>query len=344
MFNARIIFGALVVALGLGITWLMHDLEVKNEASKSWPQVTGTITKSERYTDSVDIRYRYEVNGESFESRKMFMGVLVNSDITFADAPSISDAGLLSRFPQGADVPVYFDPSNPSLAVLLPTAEPNTTLMKLVFGYLFIVGGLGLILSGFLLTGSRRVRVSAALLFRCILGLGMLGGGAFIVSMMNDIRTESRMTRFWSEVPATIKVAHVWTDHPEIVYTYSVDGREYESDQLFIGMASERITLEDGTELWPRQLDRRFKVGKVVQVRVDPKDPTNAVLLPDANHNTDIPRYIGIAFAVIGPLVAIFGKLGGGGGGESPQPTRQDMKRIKSRRPSRRQGGVVRPE
>ena len=307
----RLYFGIFVILIGVFVTWLMNDIEAKSDAAKSWPHVIGTITKSERHTDGPYIRYRYEVEDQTHTSGRLIMGVVVGDDITFADGTSISDAGLLKRFPQGANVPVYYDPSKPSRSVLISDAEHNTDLPRIFFGYLFVFGGFVYLLACYTLSGSRRPAVTTETAIRTLVGTGMLVAGIAIIHTMNGIRAEARMARSWPVVPATIKVAHVWTDHPEVVYEYSIAGRVYEGDTMFIGIPTRRITLEDGTELWPRQLNRRFAEGATIEIRVDPDDPTNTVLIPEARHNTDVPRYIGFAFALFGPLISLFGKSPG---------------------------------
>jgi len=339
MERAKIIFGLLAMVFGAFVVWQMNDIRNKAEVAPSWPHVIGSITTSELdFENDAKIRYRYNVNGHEFESWKLFHGVVSNGDIFLEDGATLSDGGLVARFPAGSEVKVYYDPENPSDAILLPGAEHKTDLMKFIFGYGFVAGGLLLTASAFLAKRRRGSVDIGKLVFRLLLGGGMLAVGVGIVWFMSDIRTENRMARFWPSVTGKVTLAEVWGDRPEIAYEYSVDGGSYLSDQLYIGVPTKRLTLDDGTELWPRRLNRRFRLGEPVEVFVDPDDPTNAILLPDAKHNTDVPIYLGYAFAIFGPLIALFGKMGGRGSPKN-SPNRQrhpesGVTKIKTRRRS----------
>ena len=90
--------------------------------SQGWPATDGTITSNRivgqkikqfdgsYYTDfEVYIRYQYSVNGFSYSSTS------VNS----IDSPSYP-ANIADRYPYGRDVIVYYNPRDPSKAVLEP--------------------------------------------------------------------------------------------------------------------------------------------------------------------------------------------------------------------------------
>jgi len=324
MKRSRLIVGFLALVFGVCVVWQMNDLRSKAQAAPSWPQVIGSITTSELdYEKDAKIRYRYVVDGREFDSHRLFFGVVSNGDIVFENGSMLSDAGLVARFPAGSQVKVFYDPAQPSRAILLPDARHGTGPMKAVFGYGFIAFGLVLAASAFRRPRERGSVDIGQIVFRVLLGGGMLAAGIATILYMSGIRAEARMARSWPSVTGHITLADVWGDRPEIAYRYMVDGESYLSDQLFIGVPTKRLTLDDGTELWPRRLDRRFRPGEPVDVFVDPDDPTNAILLPDAQHNTEIPIYLGYAMALIGPLVALFGKGGRSGSSKKP-PARRD--------------------
>ena len=108
--------------------------------SRSWPVVPGVITESritysgtgtKRTSSGSHIAYQYAVNG------KFYKGSVVSY------APDIleSATGTVSRYSQGAEVQVHYDPRDPATAVL----DPGTGLTPLFallggagcFGYAF---------------------------------------------------------------------------------------------------------------------------------------------------------------------------------------------------------------
>jgi len=324
MKRLRLIFGLLLMVIGGAVVWQMNDLRSTSEEAASWPHVIGTIAEAELdFEKDARIRYQYAVAGHSFESRRLFFGVVSNDDIYLKDGSTLSDGGLIARFPAGSEVKVYYDPADPTRAVLLPTAEHNTKFVTLFFGYGFIAVGFLLAASGIFGSQGRGSSRTGNILLRVLIGGGMLAAGIATISFMTDIRSENRMARLWPSVAGKITFADVWGDRTEVAYTYRIDGKEYLSDQLYIGVPTKRITLEDGKELWPRQLDRMFKLDEPVDVYADPGNPANAILLPTARHNTEVPIYIGYAMAVMGPLVALFGKFSGAGSSDAA-PGRQE--------------------
>lgn len=112
--------------------------------SASWPSVEGVITVSEliqrveisrdRETtiDSVDIDYAYAVNGARYVGHTVWFGEYYSGK---------SVRRILGSYPAGRTVAVYYDPVDPTTAVL----EPGIRLSSFVFfglGFLFIVIGL----------------------------------------------------------------------------------------------------------------------------------------------------------------------------------------------------------
>jgi hypothetical protein len=94
--------------VGLGL-WARH----LNAKAASWPATQGTILSSvleDRGEDAPDakIRYSYEVAGQVFES----------SNISYGGHWSSQDRDLVAKYPIGAQVSVYFDPSKPARAAL----------------------------------------------------------------------------------------------------------------------------------------------------------------------------------------------------------------------------------
>ena len=85
-------------------------------ASREWPAADGTITRSAIVLKSKGrkrhrIRYEYEVGGQLYESKR----------IAFMDRVFGGNASdRYRRYPNGSTVDVYYDPDDPSLAVIEP--------------------------------------------------------------------------------------------------------------------------------------------------------------------------------------------------------------------------------
>ena len=104
----------------------------KMAAVSQWPSTMGTITSSflERRHSSDDggstdypvVQYSYQVSGQAYQSTKLAPGPAVGG----------SGAGkVVGRYPAGAQVMVFYNPQNPSDAVLERKA-PAQWLMWLI--------------------------------------------------------------------------------------------------------------------------------------------------------------------------------------------------------------------
>lgn len=82
-----------------------------------WPSTMGNVimstidrrSTSEGYTDYPVVRYSYQVGGQAFQSMKL------------APGPEVGGTGarkVVEKYPSGAQVMVFYNPQNPSDAVL----------------------------------------------------------------------------------------------------------------------------------------------------------------------------------------------------------------------------------
>ncbi len=109
------LFGILVVLLlaAIFVGAIVYQSK-KNKAAAQWPAVQGRIVQSEVFrshnddgpTDEPLITYEYVAGGKTYRSRR----------VKFSFKPQTQPT--LKKYPMGAVVPVYYDPSNPSEAVL----------------------------------------------------------------------------------------------------------------------------------------------------------------------------------------------------------------------------------
>jgi hypothetical protein len=139
----------LMNAIFLGI---LVATQRKMKAVQSWSATLGAVSNSfvERRRSSKGgstsypvVHYSYQVNGEGYLGRKIAPGMEVGG----------SGAGsVVSRYPAGAQVMVFYDPENPSDAVLERKAHAQWVLwlvlvimdmmlcsMAIVFGFAFSV-------------------------------------------------------------------------------------------------------------------------------------------------------------------------------------------------------------
>jgi hypothetical protein len=108
--------------------------------SPGWPVAAGVITESRLTAPRKkgarhQLRYAYDVDGVAYSSdRTAFAGVLW----------SATARDRAARFPEGKTVSVYYQPGNPSVAVLEPGVSWFRTVGALLVGLLFTaLGGAG---------------------------------------------------------------------------------------------------------------------------------------------------------------------------------------------------------
>jgi hypothetical protein len=112
--------------------------------SRSWNTATGTVTKSKlerrhrsrgRSSWHPVVEYRYRVKGKTHESTRTHFGDLSS----FSSLFSWDGNGVIERYPKGKSVKVYYNPNNPTQAVLEQDLGLST----------YVIIGVGLLLCGF---------------------------------------------------------------------------------------------------------------------------------------------------------------------------------------------------
>jgi hypothetical protein len=130
-------FGGIATFIGLAGVLLTAWNIKQDRASESWPLVTGKIitsrigsstTHSSRGgaskmsssdTDySVELRYIYEVEGQTYQGHRLRFGS--NSHDKRSDAQKEQ-----RQFPEGKKVPVYYNPEKPGRSVLVRGTSSN---------------------------------------------------------------------------------------------------------------------------------------------------------------------------------------------------------------------------
>ena len=154
------LFSSVFIAVGLVVLCFVGSNLILSQKSYQWSSAMGKIENSQvkevsnphggrQYTKkknsrgvlepaySASIDYRFTVNNVQFVGERVDFG-LTRKDF-YDDANE-----LVSRYPRGADVRVYYDPENPEESVL----EPGSTISEwlwLLPGFAFLSFGLVLL-------------------------------------------------------------------------------------------------------------------------------------------------------------------------------------------------------
>lgn len=118
--------------LGLILFVIYRDKLNADKKSSSWSSVPGKITSSRiekrssfdwhdnrRYTRYVPaIKYSYTVEGNPYQAERIGNGIYIGMTRNAV-------SHWTKRFPTGTTLPVYYNPADPSDAVLEPTSNSN---------------------------------------------------------------------------------------------------------------------------------------------------------------------------------------------------------------------------
>jgi hypothetical protein len=130
---------AVFFLIGAGLSWWGWTIVRNARASAAWPTTQGQITASEiehsRDSEGDDsytprVTYTYQVNGLSYESYMIKYG-----ETSYGNEGTALE--ILSRYPVGQAVNVYYDPTNPDRAVLEPGVSGGSYIL-LGIGVLFV--------------------------------------------------------------------------------------------------------------------------------------------------------------------------------------------------------------
>ena len=146
------VIGLLLVGLGYALAFLLDGAApslLVQVASKDWPSTTGIITHSDVIEEShvnddssyrSDIRARYQVDRTEYRLFEIYPGHSV-----LGSSSNIEAVRLSSRYRIGKSVPVYFNPLDPTEAVL-ETGVHGRTLISLAFAIVPTALGVWLLL------------------------------------------------------------------------------------------------------------------------------------------------------------------------------------------------------
>ena len=143
------IVAALILMIGIGLA-VKGGFEAKRAVdSRGWPSTTGTVIHTdvhevqhhnEEYRGSSfypKVLYRYTVYGESYTADRLTFGGDPGSN-------RVSAKKIVDKYPVGMTLTVYYDPNDPSVAVLNIGTSPMAYGMVGAGLVLIAVGGFSL--------------------------------------------------------------------------------------------------------------------------------------------------------------------------------------------------------
>lgn len=145
----RLIIGLMLIVIGGGLVSWSSRSTSRVSATSAWPTAQGTVLSSDVAVDTTrlsggrfseeyraDIRYRFLVDGETYESNVFVLG-LPKSFADRAEAEKIVEA-----HPAGGAVTVHYEPGNPARSALERggTIPQAFGLMTLTAGILLLIG------------------------------------------------------------------------------------------------------------------------------------------------------------------------------------------------------------
>jgi len=124
------IIGLVLLILNAVFLGVIYFMRRKMAVVSQWPSTMGTVLMStiesrssdDGYTDYPVVQYSYNINGQMYQGMKL------------APGPEMGGSGarkVVARYPAGAQVMVFYNPQNPSDAVLERKA-PAQWLMWLI--------------------------------------------------------------------------------------------------------------------------------------------------------------------------------------------------------------------
>ena len=138
VFFVPALFGGFIALIGIGMAlWLLWKL-YRGLASKGWPSAPGTITSSEIMHDGdgyyAKVTYDYMIQGGQFTGKRVSVGdrIKVNPN------PNRSQQ-TINRYPVGKNIPVYYHPGDPTIAVLQRKAPWRTFLHGIILSIIILL-------------------------------------------------------------------------------------------------------------------------------------------------------------------------------------------------------------
>jgi hypothetical protein len=299
----------LVVLLPIGITYVVLQSKLGAiRRAASWPSAPARVITSEvraNRTDSTiknplfdnipSVRYEFEVAGRK----------VVGDRISFGDdTGGANTEATLARYPVGRELVIYYNPVDPSDAVIerevpewLAGGCLRITLLALVA--MAVIASMAAWAPGWItahLPNARNPNLATM--------TGLMGLAALLMSYAYW-RTNSRAAS-WPAVPGAISLSgvkevrsttgsggnrqRVTSFEPSVEYTYKINDHSYVGRQIKLGMTA------SGSRASAEAVIARYPVGAAVEVHYDPANPGEAAI----ERSTSLPLApLAVALALI---------------------------------------------
>ena len=143
------IIGSVLVVINLIFLLIIFSMRRKAAAASTWPSTSGTVMvstlQSRRSSNNHGrvnypfVLYTYKVMGNVYQGNRIAPGMEVGGS---------GAAGMVARYPVGAAVPVYYNPDDPSEAVLEQKAPAMFWMWFMLIVIDLMLGG-GMAISAF---------------------------------------------------------------------------------------------------------------------------------------------------------------------------------------------------
>ncbi|MEZ6187459.1 MAG: DUF3592 domain-containing protein [Planctomycetota bacterium] len=151
------LFGGLLAVFGVGFLLYAVMDRGRARASVDWPSVPGRILVSEveeaghdiPRTYAPNVRYRYEVEGQTYEGDTLAFADNINRDEDYVLA-------RIAPYPVGSQADVHYDPAHPETSVLEPGVRQGSGILLIVGPFFALVGVLLGFVAPRLLAAQRR--------------------------------------------------------------------------------------------------------------------------------------------------------------------------------------------
>ena len=308
----------IVAAICSGLALLLLRAIWKNlrDRSRSWSKTRGRVAVSQagaapthpaqgNVTETgVVIRYRYRVGDKDYEGDPAQIGGK-------SRAMGLMAKALLKNFPEGKEVDVYYDPSNPARASLQPH-DKSGLVPSLVFFVVF--GSIGGILTAHAIAGKMIMMANGLPLFALALPIAAIMVGLAAFGSYFAGRRAAKASAAWPTTPGAIISARVVeerervtdddgrdevesTYRPDIRFGYRVGADEYTNDTWKPGKV-----VSSGSPKYAESVVARYPVGQSVPVYYNPARPEVAVLEPSNQGGAGVLLACGFAFSLVGLL------------------------------------------
>lgn len=301
---------ALILIAAAVKTWQARE-------ARSWPQIMGKVVVSESEVREVkvsdnenengyriekrnfaNVTYEYSVNGRKLTCNRISIG---------EDLGDFQVAEKLAKYPVGSIVTVYYNPTHPERAVLerdLPKGLwgclgiGTAIVLAIVFGSVF-----GINQSYHWIT----THIARPDLSGMVVGFGAFGVVIALFALL--VRRQASVAKYWPVVSGTIKVSELEPyreldedDEPRaamvgsrVSYTYSYENVSYTREWARAAAGS----AEAANKILQR-LMARYQDGAIVEVHVNPDNPSEATLNPNGDG-----RFAYVLWAIAGIFAAL---------------------------------------